>query len=88
MAKIDYKRELSRFYMASAKTIAEVDVPTLRYLMVDGQGDPGATIQRLHEHIQAHGQLTGKHHEIYLSEIRRAKPKNWKTILRQPMQGD
>jgi hypothetical protein len=29
--------------------------------------------------------LTGKHHEIYLSDIRRADPANWKTIIRQPM---
>ena len=202
MSKIDYKRELREFYKASAKTIAEVDVPAMRYLMVDGMGDPGTTqayagavaalftvsytakfmvkrgatkvdyavmpleglwwaddpsvfitndrsqwrwtmmimqpevvsddtiaeamdqvaekkdlpalskvrlelftegpcaqvlhvgpfteeaptIERLHEHILANGKLTGKHHEIYLSDIRRAKPANWKTILRQPMQ--
>lgn len=201
MSKIDFKRELSEFYKASAKKIAEVDVPAMRYLMVDGQGDPGTTqayadavaalftvsytakfmvkrgeskvdyavmpleglwwaddpsvfitndrsqwrwtmmimqpaivsdeklakameqaaekkdlpalpklrlevftegtcaqilhkgpfteegptIQRLHDHIQSIGELTGKHHEIYLSDIRRAKPANWKTILRQPM---
>ena len=29
--------------------------------------------------------LRGKHHEIYLSDIRRADPKKWKTIIRQPM---
>ena len=27
----------------------------------------------------------GKHHEIYLSDIRRAAPEKWKTIVRQPM---
>ena len=27
----------------------------------------------------------GKHHEIYLSDIRRAAPEKWKTIIRQPM---
>lgn len=202
MSKIDYKRELRQLYKASAKTIAEVDVPELRYLMVDGRGDPGTTqayadavaalfsvsytakfivkrgpknvdyavmpleglwwaddpsvfitndrsqwrwtmmimqpevvseetitaaieqvaekknlpalallrlerwaegrsaqvlhkgpfteegptIERLHEYIQSQGELTGKHHEIYLSDIRRAKPENWKTIIRQPMQ--
>jgi hypothetical protein len=203
MSKIDYKRELSQFYKASAKTIAEVDLPAMRYLMVDGRGDPGTTqayadaiealfsvsytakfmvkrgptqtdyavmpleglwwaddpsvfitndrtqwqwtmmimqpelvsdetiaeameqvaekkdlpalpltrlevftegrcaqvlhkgpfteegptIERLHEYIQANGELTGKHHEIYLSDIRRAKPANWKTVIRQPMRG-
>jgi hypothetical protein len=29
--------------------------------------------------------LRGKHHEIYLSDMRRADPKKWKTIIRQPM---
>ena len=45
----------------------------------------GPTIERLHAHIDAHGQRRGKHHEIYLSDIRRADPATWKTVLRQPM---
>lgn len=45
----------------------------------------GPTIEKLHEYILSHGSLAGKHHEIYLSDIRRADPKKWKTILRQPM---
>ena len=45
----------------------------------------GPTIARLHEHIGAAGhELAGKHHEIYLSDIRRAAPEKWRTILRQP----
>jgi hypothetical protein len=45
----------------------------------------GPTIARLHEFIVARTGLAGKHHEIYLSDIRRADPKRWKTIIRQPM---
>jgi hypothetical protein len=45
----------------------------------------GPTIQRVHDHITAHGQLGGKHHEIYLSDIRRAAPEKWRTIIRQPL---
>jgi hypothetical protein len=45
----------------------------------------GPTIAKLHEYIEAHSSLTGKHHEIYLTDIRRADPMKWKTILRQPM---
>ncbi len=44
----------------------------------------GPTIERVHEHIGQQGMLTGKHHEIYLSDIRRADPSKWKTIVRQP----
>lgn len=202
MEKIDLKKDLQHLYKASAKEVVEVAVPTLKFLMIDGSGDPntsplyaqavealfsvsytakfivkkgpqaldyavmpleglwwaedmsafaaddkanwqwtmmilqpafvadtvietaiaevrrkkqlpgvdklrlenfsegrcaqilhvgpfaeeGPTIERLHQFIDARTGLTGKHHEIYLSDIRRADPKKWKTIIRQPMQ--
>lgn len=47
----------------------------------------GPTIRRLHQFIANSGQeLAGKHHEIYLTDVRRADPQKWKTILRQPVQ--
>jgi len=46
----------------------------------------GPTIERLHAFIKESGhQLGGKHHEIYLSDPRKAKPATMKTIVRQPM---
>ena len=45
----------------------------------------GPTIERVHACIANHGALTGKHHEIYLSDVRRADPRRWKTIIRQPL---
>lgn len=47
--------------------------------------EEGLTIERLHAYMDARGGRTGKHHEIYLSDIRRADPKKWKTIVRHPM---
>ncbi len=45
-----------------------------------------ATIERLHSYITEQGsQLRGKHHEIYLSDFRKATPEKLKTIIRQPM---
>lgn len=201
MLKRDIKRELRAFYHASARQIAEVDVPAFWYLMIDGEGDPntspayaqavealfsvsytakfalkksalgidytvmpleglwwaddwavfsaddrarwkwtmmimqpdfvpaeliheaiarvgktknlpalaklrlerftegpsaqilhvgpfteeGPTIAKLHAHIDAKAARAGKHHEIYLSDVRRAAPSKWKTIIRQPM---
>jgi hypothetical protein len=200
MRKVDLKKELPQLYRASAKEVVAVEVPSLEFLMVDGEGDPntapayaeavealfsvsytakfmakkagavdyavmpleglwwaddlsvfatgdksqwkwtmmilqppfvaasvieaaladvrkkkslpaldrlrfetftegacaqvlhvgpfateGATIERLHEFIDARTRRRGKHHEIYLSDIRRAAPANWKTIIRQPM---
>jgi hypothetical protein len=201
MGKVDLKKDLQHLYRASAKAPVEVTVPPLRYLMVDGKGDPndspsyaeavealfsvaytakfmikkgpqaidyavmpleglwwaddlnafiandrsqwlwtmmilqpdfvsdttleaalgavrkkkpnpglarlrietfaegkcaqilhvgpfteeGPTIERLHAFIDAQSGLRGKHHEIYLSDIRRAAPAKWKTLIRQPM---
>jgi hypothetical protein len=201
MDKIDLRKELKHLYQASAKAVVQVEVPPLKYLMVDGEGDPntsqayaqavealfsvsytgkfmvkkgpqaldysvmpleglwwaddmtvfadndkakwkwtmmilqpdfvaddiieaalaevrrkkklpgidrlrlekfseglcaqilhigpfceeGPTIERLHAFIDTRSSRIGKHHEIYLSDIRRADPKNWKTIIRHPM---
>ncbi|MFH1498380.1 MAG: GyrI-like domain-containing protein [Verrucomicrobiota bacterium] len=203
MPRLDLKKQLKAFYAASAKEVRSVDVPPMRYLMVDGRGDPntapeyvqavealftvsyatkfavkrgplavdygvmpleglwwaddhavfsandrtrwqwtmmihqpalvpdevihtamadaakrkalpalprlrletfteglcaqvlhvgpfseeGPTIERLHAFIADRGALSGKHHEIYLSDVRRAAPERWKTIIRQPMRG-
>jgi len=48
--------------------------------------DEGPTIVKVHQFIDARGRRTGKHHEIYLSDIRKAEPAKWKTVVRQPMQ--
>ena len=202
MEKKNFKKELKHLYAASAKTVVQVDVPAMHFLMVDGHGDPntapsyaqavealfsaaytlkflvkngplaldygvmpleclwwaddmrdfglrnksnwkwaailmqppcinqalvdqavagvrkkkelpaldklrfeifteglcaqtlhigpftteGPTIEKVHQFIAARGKLRGKHHEIYLSDIRRAAPEKWKTLVRQPMQ--
>ena len=201
MKKIDFKRELKEFYGPKAGRLVEVDLPTMNFLMVDGQGDPntgsqfgpavealyavsyalkfmikkgeqgldygvmplealwwaddmsvftagdksswkwtamimqpepvtaervarateqvrnkknpaaldlvryepftegraiqtlhigpfedeGPAIAAVHRHIEENGHsLSGKHHEIYLSDIRKAAPAKWKTVIRQP----
>jgi len=48
--------------------------------------EEGPTIEKVHQFIDSRGNRTGKHHEIYLSDIRKADPAKWKTIIRQPMQ--
>jgi hypothetical protein len=202
MTALDFKRELKQLYQPSAKDVVEVDVTPMRFLMIDGEGDPnvskayadavealyavsytakfmlkkgpaaidfgvmplealwwaddmaafaaqdkshwkwtvmimqpppvtadlvaaaiadvkakapraalprlrydtlaegrcaqilhvgpftaeGPTIERVHRYIESRGaRRSGKHHEIYLSDIRRADPARWKTVIRQPM---
>jgi hypothetical protein len=203
MKKIDFKKELKHLYQPSANDVVQVEVPTMSYLMIDGEGDPntstayqaavealfalsysikfmtkkgtlaidyrvmsleglwwtddmssfsvedksnwkwtmmimqpefithevvdkavedvrrkkklavlgevrfasllegtcaqimhigpfsaeGPTIERLHKFIADSGRKpVGKHHEIYLSDIRKTDPEKWKTVIRQPMQ--
>jgi hypothetical protein len=48
--------------------------------------EEGPTIAGLHRFIDESGhRRSGKHHEIYLSDIRKAAPQKWRTIIRQPM---
>ena len=48
--------------------------------------EEGPTVEKVHAFIGDSGsQRIGKHHEIYLSDIKRAAPEKWKTIIRQPM---
>jgi hypothetical protein len=43
MKKVDLKVELKHLYQPSAKEVVQVDVPTMNYLMVDGEGDPNTS---------------------------------------------
>lgn len=49
--------------------------------------DEAEVLERMHrEFIPAHGlRMTGKHHEIYLSDLRKTAPEKLRTILRQPV---
>jgi len=59
---------------------------SVQTLYLGSFSEEGPTIQRMHDSIHAAGkELSGKHHEIYLSDPRRTAPEKLKTILRQPM---
>ena len=49
--------------------------------------DEAEVLARLHhEFIPGHGlRMAGRHHEIYLSDLRRTAPEKLRTILRQPV---
>lgn len=50
--------------------------------------DEGPVLQTMHEtFIPERGlRMSGKHHEIYLSDVRRTAPEKLRTILRQPVE--
>ncbi|RPJ78536.1 MAG: hypothetical protein EHM20_03670 [Alphaproteobacteria bacterium] len=53
--------------------------------------EEGPTVEKLHNFIKEKGyEFTGsisdgRHHEIYLSDVRKTKPEKLKTVIRQPM---
>lgn len=48
--------------------------------------EEGPTVAKLHDYIIDQGyKFSGKHHEIYLSDPRKATAEKMKTIIRQPM---
>lgn len=59
----------------------------LQTLHIGPYTDEAPVLARLHDEVMPQAGLTfaGPHHEIYLSNPRRAKPEKLKTILRQPV---
>lgn len=48
--------------------------------------DEGPTIAKMHQYAKDLGYgLEGKHHEIYMSDVRKVAPEKNKTIIRQPI---
>lgn len=91
----------ARFQSAVAK-VTEKDMPVSLNKMRFESLDEGLAVQALHigsfdseaalleklhhDFIPAHNlKLTGKHHEIYLSDFRKVAPEKLRTILRQPV---
>jgi hypothetical protein len=83
MAAAAEKKSLPAIGRLRIETFAEGRCAQL--LHVGPFSTEGPTVQRLHDWIDAHGSRRGRHHEIYLTDVRRTDPSRWKTIIRQPM---
>ncbi len=59
----------------------------IQTLHIGSYDDEAQTLAELHEQvIPSRGcQMTGRHHEVYLSDPRRTEPSRLRTILRQPV---
>jgi hypothetical protein len=59
----------------------------VQILHIGSYDDEGPVLQRLHhEFIPQNGyEMRGKHHEIYLSDVRKVAPEKLRTVLRQPV---
>jgi hypothetical protein len=59
---------------------------SIQIMHVGPYAEEPRTIKLMEEFAAEHGyRLTGRHHEIYLGDPRRAKPEKLKTILRHPI---
>jgi hypothetical protein len=84
IAEVKVKKNLAAISKLRFDTLAEGKCAQI--LHIGPFSAEGPTIARVHHFIEASGsQLHGRHHEIYLSDIRKADPAKWKTIIRQPM---
>lgn len=72
----DCKKEYKDLYLPKAKPNL-IEVPAMNFVAVAGTGDSN----------QDGGfyQQTLEHFEIYLSDPRRTKPENLKTVIRHPI---
>jgi len=58
---------------------------TAQIMHVGPYSEEGPTVQKVHDFIQKEGgKFDGFHHEIYLSDPRKANPATMKTVIRQP----
>lgn len=83
MEAVAQKKDLPALPLIRFKRFAEGKVA--QTLHVGPFSEEGPTIEAVHDHIDQNGlKRSGKHHEIYLSDIRRAAPEKWRTIIRHP----
>jgi hypothetical protein len=82
----DVKRKKNLAAIPKLRLEAFVEGSCAQVLHIGPFSEEGPTIEEVHQFIASRGKRTGKHHEIYLSDIRKADPTKWKTIIRQPMQ--
>jgi hypothetical protein len=70
---------------AKARVVRFTEGLAAQILHIGPYADEAPTIDTLHEFIDGNGHSrVGKHHEIYLSDPRRADPAKMRTIIRQP----
>jgi hypothetical protein len=84
IADLRKKKNLAAISRARFETLSEGKCAQI--LHIGPFSEEGPTVEKVHQFIDSRSKRIGKHHEIYLSDIRKADPAKWKTIIRQPMQ--
>ena len=88
LEQVEKKKNLPALSKARFQSFNEGRAAQIMYF--GAYSDEGPTIQRVHEFIKSNGYtfdgLKQKHHEMYLSDLRKTSPDKLKTIIRQPFQ--
>ena len=60
---------------------------SVQILHIGSYDDEGPVLHRMHHEFipESNMQMCGKHHEIYLSDVRKVAPEKLRTVLRQPV---
>ncbi len=84
MAEVGRKKKLPSLSLVRFEAFEEGR--SAQTMHVGPFSEEGPAVERVHAHIEENGgERSGKHHEIYLSDMRRVAPEKMKTIIRQPM---
>ncbi|MBI3617851.1 MAG: GyrI-like domain-containing protein, partial [Candidatus Omnitrophica bacterium] len=72
--------------LAKLRLEAFIEGKAAQILYVGPFSEEGPEIENIHSYIKQNGyRVSGKHHEIYLSDITKTAPDKLKTIIRQPV---
>ena len=84
MKELEKKKDIPARSKLRLETFQEGEAVQIMHIGPYGEAEASA-VNKLHEYIENKGyQLRGKHHEIYISDMRRTKPEKLKTVIRQP----
>jgi len=84
-AKEAAKKKKDNYYIENVRFEPFSEGKAAQIMHIGPYSAEGPNIQRIHNKIkEIGGKLSGKHHEIYLSDPRRVAPQKMKTVIRQP----
>jgi len=84
--ELEKKKNLPSLSKLRFETFKEGKTVQIMHIGPYGEAEAPA-VNKLHEYIESEGyQLRGKHHEIYISDMRRTKPEKLRTVIRQPFE--
>lgn len=85
-AMAEVKRKKNPIALPELRFEAYHEGPAVQIMHIGPFSEEGPIVEKLHAFIRKNNyEMSGKHHELYLSDMRRCAPEKWKTVLRQPV---